>query len=126
MTDRPKKHDKEYGRPVAGSKTEARGKHAGMHIGGEVVHLCEVIEKIGQWQPDGTVTVTFGRLFNRYTTISNKVVGMLMRARKQELLDFEGEMLWQRRDDDKIITLYHMPERTTATDPDEYWNLKMK
>lgn len=126
MTDRPKKHDKEYGRPVAGSKTEARGKHAGMHISGEVVHLCEVIEKIGQQQPDGTVTVTFGRLFNRYTTISNKVVGMLMRARKQELLDFEGEMLWQRRDDDKIITLYHVPDRTAGTDSDEYWNLKMK
>ena len=126
MTDRPEKHDKEYGLPVAGSKTEVRGKHAGLHISGEVVYLCEMIEKISQRQSDGTVTVTFGRLFNRYTTISNKAVGMVMRARKQELLNFEGEMLWQRRDDDEIITLHHMPERTTATDPDEYWDLKMK
>mgnify|MGYP001792907150 CR=1 FL=1 len=122
---RPKKQDKEYGRPVVGSKTEARGKHAGMHISGEVVYLCEVIERIGEQQPDGTITVTFGKLFNRYTTISNKLVGMLMRARKQELLDFEGEMLWQRRDDDKMITLYHVPEKT-GTDSDEYWNLKLK
>jgi hypothetical protein len=30
---------------------------------------------------------------------------MLLRARKHRLLDFEGEMLYQGRDDKKIITL---------------------
>lgn len=30
---------------------------------------------------------------------------MLLRARKHGLIDFEGEMLYQRRDEDTIITL---------------------
>ena len=49
--------------------------------------------------------ITFGRLFDVYSNISNKLVGILMRARKQGIVDFEGEMLWQRRDDHVIITM---------------------
>ena len=37
--------------------------------------------------------------------ILNSVVGMLLRARKHGFLDFEGEMLWQRQDDDVRIYL---------------------
>ena len=62
MAARPR-HSKEYGRPVAGSKTEARGKYAGAHISQEVKALCNVILQMGDEQPDGTVAVTFGRLF---------------------------------------------------------------
>ena len=69
--------------------------------------------------------VTFGRLFERYTRISNKVVGMLLRARKQNLVHFEGEMLFQRRDDGVIITLLHVPEEV-ENDSDEYWNIHAK
>ncbi|XP_031550019.1 actin-binding Rho-activating protein-like [Actinia tenebrosa] len=125
MASHPPKHGKEYGRPEAGSRTEARGKYAGLHISKEVFDLCKIIKQLGKEQPNGTVIITFGKLFDRYTTISNKLVGMLMRARKQELVDFEGEMLWQRRDEDKIITLLKMPE-TMSTDSDEYWNLRAK
>ncbi|CAH3194902.1 unnamed protein product, partial [Porites evermanni] len=121
----PPRHSKEYGRPVAGSKTEARGKYAGAHISQEVKALCNVILQMGDEQPDGTVTVTFGRLFERYTRISNKVVGMLLRARKQNLVDFEGEMLFQRRDDNVVITLLRMPE-DIQNDSDEYWNISAK
>ena len=121
----PPRHSKEYGRPVAGSKTEARGKYAGAHISQEVKALCNVILQMGDEQPDGTVAVTFGRLFERYTRISNKVVGMLLRARKQNLVDFEGEMLFQRRDDNVVITLLHMPE-DVQNDSDEYWNISAK
>ena len=78
---------------------------------------------MGDEQPDGTVAVTFGRLFERYTRISNKVVGMLLRARKQNLVDFEGEMLFQRRDDNVVITL--LPE-DIQNDSDEYWNISAK
>ena len=84
----PPKHSKKYGRPVAGSKTEARGKYAGAHISQEVKALCNVILQMGDEQPGGTVAVTFRRLFERYTSISNKVVGMLLRAQKQNLVDF--------------------------------------
>lgn len=121
----PSRHSREYGRPLAGSKTEARGRFAGAHISQEVKDLCRVILQMGHEQPDGTVCVTFGRLFERYTRISNKVVGMLLRARKQNLIDFEGEMLFQRRDDDVIITLLHMPEEV-ENDADEYWNIRAK
>ncbi|OQR66301.1 actin-binding Rho-activating protein-like [Tropilaelaps mercedesae] len=40
-----------------------------------------------------------------YTVISDKLVGSLLRARKKGLVDFEGEILYQRRDDDVPITL---------------------
>lgn len=43
--------------------------------------------------------------------ISNKVVGILIRARKHGFVDFEGEMLYQRRDDDKVIRLLKSPPR---------------
>uniref|UniRef100_A0A0K0D8W6 Costars domain-containing protein n=1 Tax=Angiostrongylus cantonensis TaxID=6313 RepID=A0A0K0D8W6_ANGCA len=33
------------------------------------------------------------------------LVGMLIRARKYGLVDFDGEMLYQRQDDEKIIKL---------------------
>lgn len=38
-------------------------------------------------------------------TVHFQVVGMLLRARKHRMVDFEGEMLYQRRDEDVIITL---------------------
>uniref|UniRef100_A0A672H8H3 Si:dkey-29b11.3 n=1 Tax=Salarias fasciatus TaxID=181472 RepID=A0A672H8H3_SALFA len=80
----------------------------------EVQELCEVIRSIGEPR-DKTVTasgndgeamsVTFGKLFEHYVTISNKLVGILLRARKQGLVEFEGEMLWQGKDDHVVITL---------------------
>uniref|UniRef100_A0A3Q0T1F6 Costars domain-containing protein n=1 Tax=Amphilophus citrinellus TaxID=61819 RepID=A0A3Q0T1F6_AMPCI len=51
------------------------------------------------------ITVEFGKLFEHYVSISNKLVGILLRARKQRLVDFEGEMLWQGKDDHVVITL---------------------
>eukprot|EP00058_Branchiostoma_floridae_P019860 XP_002605350.1 hypothetical protein BRAFLDRAFT_74173 [Branchiostoma floridae] len=103
----PKLHrgDKGYGRPVEGSKTEARGKAAHSHISGEVLQVVDVINAIGWRDRDGRMCVNFGLLFEVYTKISNKVVGVLMRARKYGLVDFEGEMLWQGRDNHVMITV---------------------
>jgi len=44
-------------------------------------------------------------LFELYKVISNKIVGLLIRARKHGLVEFEGEMLYQKRDDNVVITL---------------------
>jgi hypothetical protein len=103
-------HDSSYGRPAEGTKTEYRGKMAGVRISNEIIELCDIIKTIGQpgTQP-GTHVVTFGVLFEFYTKVSNKLVGMLLRARKQGLVAFEGEMLFQRRDDHVIITLLKEP-----------------
>ncbi|XP_078109602.1 actin-binding Rho-activating protein [Sander vitreus] len=110
----PQRGQDHYGRPLQGSMTEQRGKDAHTHISREVEELCEVIRNIGEPRNkdgDGSgsegrdITVKFGKLFEHYVTISNKLVGILLRARKQRLVDFEGEMLWQGKDDHAVITL---------------------
>ena len=100
-----KKHPSDYGTPVSGSKTEARGKKAHQKISGEIVELCAIIEDQGFLNDDNKRSIKFGRLFDIYTVISNKVVGVLLRARKYGFVDFQGETLFQRRDDETIITL---------------------
>ena len=136
------KDDKEYGTPVPGSKTEARGKLAHQRVSREIWELCCVIEENGitrksrkgkrrkQKAPElpieghheeksinnnaeeedeytQTSKIEFGRLFAIYTYISNKLVGILLRARKYGLVHFEGECLFQRQDDDVVITLLY-------------------
>ncbi|TDG41420.1 hypothetical protein AWZ03_012158 [Drosophila navojoa] len=97
----------QYGKPLAGSLTEMRGQKANMHVMKEMLELCQIIDSEGyQVKDEPTMRVIpFGELFNIYNYISDKVVGILLRARKHKLLDFEGEMLYQRRDDDVPIFL---------------------
>ncbi|XP_063819558.1 actin-binding Rho-activating protein-like [Pseudophryne corroboree] len=105
MEVRLRKGDHGYGRPEEGSKTEERGKRALQHIHKEIEEMCLIIRDMGVRSKDGKIRVKFGRLFERYVQISDKVVGILMRARKHGRLDFEGEMLWQGVHDNVIITL---------------------
>ncbi|XP_017884121.1 actin-binding Rho-activating protein-like isoform X2 [Ceratina calcarata] len=97
----------EYGRPQAGSLTDIRGRKATAHILKEVLELCQIIHTEGTPCRDHPeiIAITFGDLFNIYTHISDKCVGLLLRARKQKFVDFEGEVLFQRRDDDVPIFL---------------------
>lgn len=95
-----------YGTPVEGSKTEQRAILAHKRICQEVLKLCEIVDEHGTEDPnDFKVKISFKRLFEIYTYISDKVVGVLLRARKHKLLDFEGETLFQGQDNHKIITL---------------------
>lgn len=97
---------------MAGSKTEARGIKAHENIEDEIRVLCSVIEEHGKPISDGGLAeIKFGDLFKLYQVISNKVVGVLIRARKHGFVEFEGEMLYQRRDDNVIIRLVKSPER---------------
>ena len=100
-----KKHSSDYGTPISGSQTEARGKKAHQRISGEIVELCAIIEDQGHKIDNERTQIKFGRLFDIYTVISNKVVGVLLRARKYGFVEFQGETLFQRRDDETIITL---------------------
>ncbi|CAB3367771.1 Hypothetical predicted protein [Cloeon dipterum] len=99
--------DANYGRPVEGSKTDQRGQKAMQHVAKEILELCEIINDCGQSVPTSKSHkyIRFGELFNIYTHISNKVVGILLRARKHCFVDFEGEVLFQRRDDDVPILM---------------------
>ncbi|NXY85291.1 ABRA protein, partial [Alcedo cyanopectus] len=105
MATRLHKGDQGYGRPREGTKTAARAKKAEAHIQREIRDMCFIIQSMARPRPDGKIQVTFGELFDRYVRISDKVVGILLRARKHGLVDFEGEMLWQGRDDNVVITL---------------------
>ena len=57
--------------------------------------------------PNYTMRIKFGRLFEIYTHISNKLVVILLRARKYGLVDFEGETLFQGRDNGVSVYLLH-------------------
>ncbi|XP_055013584.1 actin binding Rho activating protein b [Boleophthalmus pectinirostris] len=105
MSTRLQKGQEGYGRPKEGSKTAERAKRAEKHIHREIDDMCLIIRTMADPDPDGRTRVTFGELFERYVRISDKVVGILMRARKHGKLEFEGEMLWQGRDDGVVITL---------------------
>lgn len=105
MSTRLRRGEEGYGRPKEGSKTAERAKRAEKHIHREIDDMCFVIRTMADPDPDGCTRVTFGELFDRYVRISDKVVGILMRARKHGKVAFEGEMLWQGQDDDVIITL---------------------
>uniref|UniRef100_A0A1B6CIQ5 Costars domain-containing protein n=1 Tax=Clastoptera arizonana TaxID=38151 RepID=A0A1B6CIQ5_9HEMI len=111
---RPKFSKDEYGKPVAGSLTELRGQKAYSHISREILDLCNVIHDVGKRQRkkredeeevDNPIIVTFGELFRIYTKISDKVVGLLIAAKKRGFVYFEGEILFQRRDDHVLIGL---------------------
>ncbi|XP_022602883.1 actin-binding Rho-activating protein-like [Seriola dumerili] len=105
MSLRLQKGQEGYGRPKEGTKTAERAKRAEQHIHREIADMCYVIRTMADPDPDGKTRITFGQLFDRYVRISDKVVGILMRARKHGKVAFEGEMLWQGQDDGVIITL---------------------
>uniref|UniRef100_A0AC34QH95 Costars domain-containing protein n=1 Tax=Panagrolaimus sp. JU765 TaxID=591449 RepID=A0AC34QH95_9BILA len=94
----------DYARPAPGSKTEKRASKAGDYVTREVVFLCEIISQNAIGQPPDC-TIKFGPLFYIYSHYSGSLVGMLIIARKYGLVDFQGEMLYQRQDDHKEIRL---------------------
>lgn len=77
----------------------------------EIRVLCSVIEEHGTPTQGGLAEIKFGELFRLYSVISNKVVGVLIRARKHGYVEFEGEMLYQKRDDHVVIKLVKSPPR---------------
>ncbi|KAJ7999951.1 hypothetical protein DPEC_G00199750 [Dallia pectoralis] len=105
MSIRLRKGEEGYGRPKEGTKTAERARRAEQHIHGEISDMCYVIRTMNDPDPDGKTRVTFGELFDRYVRISDKVVGILLRARKHGKVAFEGEMLWQGQDNAVVITL---------------------
>uniref|UniRef100_S4S0Q0 Actin-binding Rho-activating protein n=1 Tax=Petromyzon marinus TaxID=7757 RepID=S4S0Q0_PETMA len=105
LATRPQKGEEGYGRPKEGTLTAERAKRAERHIRREMEDMCFIINGMGVQGRDGRVRMPFGELFDRYVRISDKVVGILLRARKHGMVDFEGEMLWQGRDDHVVITL---------------------
>jgi len=93
----------EYGKPVG--LTAVRAEKAKKYIDREIKTLIDIIFRIGRPAKDGHVLIDFGHLFQTYASISTNLVGYLIRARRRKLVEFPGEMLWQRRDDHVLIHL---------------------
>lgn len=94
-------------RPKPGSLTEYRGMKANIHVFQELIDLCAVINQEGRnvkGEPE-LREITFGEIFQIYVHINDKVLGLLLRARKHELLTFEGEVLFQKFHDHVHIYL---------------------
>ena len=117
-TKKAKSYQGEYGTPAAGTLTEMRARLASKHVGAEIVKLLTVIEQLGgcddrddadldDEEADHAAAapreVSFGDLFEAYTAISDKLVGMLLRARRHGCVDFPGEMLFQGMHDGVVI-----------------------
>lgn len=80
---------------------------ANIQVFQEMIELCGIIHTEGQpvkGEPD-LRQIEFGELFQIYVHINDKVAGLLLRARKHELLTFEGEMLFQKFHDNVPIFL---------------------
>ena len=72
------------------------------------MELCEFIYLNGIEHGDDEdqrSMMLFGDLFKLYTRISDKVVGILLRARKYGLVGFQPEILFQGQDDDEPVIL---------------------
>ena len=59
----------------------------------------------GYEQANHTAFMFFGDLFRLYTRISDKVVGLLLRAKKYGLVYFEPEILFQGQDEKTPVLL---------------------
>ncbi|XP_063696596.1 actin-binding Rho-activating protein-like [Culicoides brevitarsis] len=95
----------EYGKPKTGSLTELRGFKANIQVFKDILELCELISSEGKpYNKEGLKMMFFGELFQIYTKINDKVVGILIRGRRHNYLKFEGEMLYQRKDD--MVPIY--------------------
>jgi hypothetical protein len=96
-----------FSRPKPGSLTEYRGMKANIQVFQEMIDLCAIINNEGhpvEGEPE-LRQILFGEIFQIYVHINDKVVGLLLRARKHELLTFEGECLFQKFHDDVPIFL---------------------
>jgi len=102
---RLRKGDAEYGRARKGSLTEARAAAALAWVEQEIQKLVRVIKAHGSLDESGQCTISFGELFALYATISDTLVGILMRARKRRQVGFEADMLFQGVHDHVPITL---------------------
>lgn len=94
-----------YGRPVPGSSTDKRGQEYQKAVTLEVMGLCRIIFNHGFRLGNGHTLMLFREIFDLYQSISNKVVGILARARKNRLIHFEGETLFQGTSDETNVTL---------------------
>eukprot|EP00897_Mesotaenium_endlicherianum_P007268 jgi/Mesen1/656/ME000109S10878 len=76
-----------------------------MNVEEEIEKLKEEITKLGEKQPDGSIKLKFGVLFNNTEDVFEALGGTLRAAKKRKIVTFAAEMLLQGRDDDVDVVL---------------------
>lgn len=71
----------------------------------EVEILRQQILELGVRQPDGSIGVSFGELYEKTVDILEAINGTLRAAKKKKIINFEGQMLLKGAHDKVIITL---------------------
>ncbi|XP_055386656.1 actin-binding Rho-activating protein-like [Condylostylus longicornis] len=105
-------YDPVYKKPLKEVLIDIKGGKDSTALVREVIELCLAIDQHGQAndvQPHRKF-ITFGGLFDVYNYLSSKFLSILVKARKHGLVYFEGEMLYQGRDDDVPIFLVRNAE----------------
>jgi hypothetical protein len=88
-------------RPIAGSKTDLRGRKAKSHICREILELCTVIHDVGTYNTkkrdpddddehcidDGTIIVSFGELFQ----VSTDAIAIIKYTRSGDINFFSSK-----------------------------------
>jgi len=93
-----------YGHPKENSMSAARAEKAQQWIEKEIEKLMQQIHTVGSKDHHtGEVTVTFGHLFYHYQDVSDTLVGILLRAKKRKLIEYDGHMMFQGKHDHVVI-----------------------
>lgn len=71
----------------------------------EIEKLKVEITRLGEKQPDGSIKIKFGTLFNETGDVFEALGGTLRAAKKRKIVKFDAEMLLQSRDDNVDIFL---------------------
>lgn len=127
---RPSHAKEQYGTAPTGSQSSERALKAQVQTLQEMLKLCELIHQEGHlidWEDTLHRSIKFGTLFEvnsketflqsfpsllhlffplqLYIHISDKLLGTLLCARRHKYIDFQGETLFQGRDDDEPVRL---------------------
>lgn len=71
--------------------------------------LYHIITNLKQKNTNKSFYISFKQLFKTYTTISNKLINILIQTQKQKLLTFPNKILFQKKNNNIIITLFKIP-----------------
>lgn len=92
-----------------------RGQDAHAWVEREVAQLKNVIEAHGfLCSESGEIKIEFGELFRLYQDISGSLMGILMRAKKRNVVRYSGHMLYQCTHGGVVITLISTGEEDTS------------
>jgi hypothetical protein len=94
-----------YDNKLSAVTEDERRKAAKAWIEFEMNRLTDIIEEVGIEDEYGRPTVSFGQLLDIYESISDTLVGILIRAKKAGRVWYDGDVLFEVEHDNVVITL---------------------